>query len=160
VGYEVVAGEGKGLVLVLRYRIRRAVWFGLQLPWSPGAEGEYELRIRLGVTRTPRGQPRWWARCPLAVGGRACGRRVLHLYLPSGARYFGCRACHRLTYQACPESHKRRSEWEEVLRSLPLGGPRARPRMNRSLELEDSTPEAVPPPICGRPDAPGTIPCG
>jgi hypothetical protein len=36
----------------------------------------------------------------------AAGRRVGKLYLPPGARYFGCRLCYDLTYTSCQESHK------------------------------------------------------
>jgi hypothetical protein len=37
---------------------------------------------------------------PLARDGTACHRRVRMLYRPWGARYFGCRACHDLTYRS------------------------------------------------------------
>jgi len=36
-----------------------------------------------------------------------CGRRVAKLYLPRGARYFGCRHCYDLTYLSCQRSDKR-----------------------------------------------------
>jgi hypothetical protein len=49
---------------------------------------------------------RWWIACPLIVNDRVCGRRVGKLYLPPGARYFGCRHCHDLTYTSCQESHR------------------------------------------------------
>jgi hypothetical protein len=47
----------------------------------------------------------WWFRCPLVVAGVPCRGRCRKLYLPPGARYFGCRRCHQLTYTSCRESH-------------------------------------------------------
>ena len=64
-----------------------------------GAE-EVSEPIPLETTPVHFGGVRWWGRCPLVINGRPCGRRVLKLYLPPGARYFGCRACHRLTYRS------------------------------------------------------------
>jgi hypothetical protein len=60
------------------------------------------------VTSTvPRfGGLRWWFVCPLAVNGRDCGRRVGKLYLPDGARYFGCRRCHDLVYRSSQQARK------------------------------------------------------
>ncbi len=54
----------------------------------------------------PIGGNGWWFRCPLVANDRPCGRQVRKLYLPPGARYFGCRYCHDLTYESCQESHK------------------------------------------------------
>lgn len=36
-----------------------------------------------------------------------CQRRVRKLYLPPGAKYFGCRTCYKLTYQSVQEHDKR-----------------------------------------------------
>lgn len=54
------------------------------------------------VTSTPcnYGGKRWWFLCPLAANSYACHRRVRIVYLPPGANYFGCRECHRLTYES------------------------------------------------------------
>ena len=65
-----------------------------------------DCRIKIVATPLPWGGPRWWFICPLTVSGRYCGRRVGKLYLPNGARYFGCRRCYDLTYTSCQESHK------------------------------------------------------
>lgn len=43
--------------------------------------------VPLDATGTRAGGRRWWLACPLAAGGRACGRRAAHLYLRRG--YFG-----------------------------------------------------------------------
>lgn len=95
VGYELVAvGDGK-LTLRLRYRqaaVRPDV-IVLGVPLERGA--------------MPRGARRWWGRCPLGTAGRPCRRRVGTLYLPPGAAYFGCRACHRLTYRSRQEHDPR-----------------------------------------------------
>jgi hypothetical protein len=39
--------------------------------------------------------------CPLITNGEAGGARVKKLYLPPGARHFGCRGCYHLTYTSC-----------------------------------------------------------
>lgn len=67
---------------------------------------EVEIPIRMDSTPTQFGGKRWWFICPLAVNGKACDRRVRKLYVPSGAKYFGCRKCHDLTYQSCQEAHQ------------------------------------------------------
>jgi len=62
--------------------------------------------IRLQITPTQFGGERWWFSCPLIKGGVTCDRRIDKIHLPPGARYFGCRKCHNLTYQSCQESHR------------------------------------------------------
>lgn len=42
------------------------------------------------------GGVRWWYLCPLSN----CLKRCRILYLPYGAEYFGCRKCHKLTYES------------------------------------------------------------
>lgn len=41
------------------------------------------------------------------VNGVVCHRRVRKLFLPPGAKYFGCRACYDLTYESA-QSHDAR----------------------------------------------------
>ena len=53
---------------------------------------------------------------PMRLGGRRAGK----LYLPSVARYFGCRRCYDLTYRSCQESHKFDTMWAELGRHLRL----------------------------------------
>jgi hypothetical protein len=82
----------------------------LQLSYSRSAEGQQETldyAVDLTTTEPPFGGLRWWFVCPLTVNGRPCNRRVGKLYLPPGARYFGCRHCHRLTYTSSQEHDKR-----------------------------------------------------
>jgi hypothetical protein len=93
-GYVVCPGSAGGLVLTLRYRITRT--------------GEsVDLPVRLETTKPHFGGVRWWGRCPLIVNEVPCRRRVLKLYLPPGARYYGCRHCYRLTYRSAQEHDKR-----------------------------------------------------
>jgi hypothetical protein len=92
-GFAVGAGGETGLVLYLHYTLTKT--------------GEkVELLIPLETTRHLRGAVRWWGLCPLAPGGRPCGRRIGKLYLPPWGRYFGCRLCHNLTYTSCRESRR------------------------------------------------------
>jgi hypothetical protein len=96
IGYAVRPRAG-GLLLVLSYRWSRA----------DGQGQPVELPIPLETTRPRFGGLRWWGRCPLAVNGVACRRRVAKLYLPPEERYFGCRTCHRLTYHSAQTHDKR-----------------------------------------------------
>ena len=86
--------------------------------------------VLLDITIPYFGGRRWWFRCPnhghdVDAGvedhvhdGDACDRRVRILYRPPGAARFGCRLCHRLTYQSRQE-HRLRVY--EHLRALDLG---------------------------------------
>jgi len=85
-----------------------APWFRL-LYRSRVGNGEPEsmsYRVELETTALPWGGVRWWFRCPLSVNGVPCGRRVAKIHLPPGARHFGCRRCHDLTYESSQESHR------------------------------------------------------
>jgi len=61
--------------------------------------------VELTTSPLPWGGVRYWFVCPLVNDGRPCGRRVGALYLPPGGRYFGCRHCYELTYEAAQEAH-------------------------------------------------------
>lgn len=91
IGYRVEQSQGDRLWLLLDY-----VW--------GEAKEHVVIPVALETTRPHFGGVRWWGRCPLAVGGVACNRRVRKLYLRG--RYFGCRRCHALTYKSCQESHQ------------------------------------------------------
>src|SRR5262249_14602412 len=71
-----------------------------------GATQALDYAVRLSTTRLGGGGLRWWFHCLLGGENSSCGRRVGKLYLPPGGRYFGCRTCHRLTYQSSQQSHK------------------------------------------------------
>ncbi len=92
-----------------------AAWLRLSSKLSRTGE-EVNYTIDLTSTSPHFGGIRWWFLCPLAVNGRPCHRRVGKLYLPPGARYFGCRTCHRLTYRSAQEHDKR----VDALVRLPL----------------------------------------
>lgn len=79
-------------MLILRYR------------WQD--REDIQLPVRFDVTPTQFGGERPWFICPLVVREVPCGRRCTKLYLPPGARYFGCRRCHDLTYASSQEAHQ------------------------------------------------------
>lgn len=91
IGYYVTGGEDSRAIK-LHYR------------W--GDKEDISIPVRLTTTPTQFGGPRWWFICPLIVGGRVCERRAGKLHLPPGAKYFGCRKCHNLTYRSSQESHR------------------------------------------------------
>ena len=91
VGYRVTWDDG-GPTFILTYR------------W--GEQEDVRIPIRLQTTPTQFGGERWWFTCPLIVDGVECDRRVGKLHLPPGARYFGCRTCHNLTYRSSQEAHQ------------------------------------------------------
>ena len=76
----------------------------LQYRWNDSED--VLIPVRLQTTATQFGGQRWSLACRLIVDGVACNRRVGKLYLPPGARYFGCRTCHRLTYRSCHQAHQ------------------------------------------------------
>ncbi len=67
---------------------------------------DVNIPIRLESPPTQFNGRRWWFVCPLIVHGVACTRRVAKLYLAPGAKYFGCRTCHNLTYRSSQEAHQ------------------------------------------------------
>jgi hypothetical protein len=91
IGYHVTGSDDQPII-TLRYRWRR--------------REDVKIPVRLEATPTQFGGRRWWFICPLIVRGIACRRRAGKLYLPPGAKYFGCRKCHDLTYRSCQEAHR------------------------------------------------------
>ena len=91
VGYFVEWDESGPLVTLL-YRFRNKI--------------DVETQIRFQATHPKLGGRRWWFTCPLIFRGVPCNRRVGKIYLPPGARYFGCRLCHNLTYTSSQEAHQ------------------------------------------------------
>jgi hypothetical protein len=92
-----------------------------------------ECLVPLTTTVPHFGGLRWWFRCPLAVNGHPCNRRVGKLYLPPGRRYFGCRRCHDLTDTA-RQTHDRRVD---LLRKDPEALRRP------AEELENASPDRL-----------------
>jgi hypothetical protein len=93
VGYQLNTHDPSNLWLRLHYTITRT-----------GEKLDYKLGLT--CTTTPWCARRWFFICLEVVNEQPCGRRVGKLYLPPGARKFGCRHCHELTYKSCQESHK------------------------------------------------------
>jgi hypothetical protein len=97
IGYELVRLAGGGLAVRLGYR------------WIHPLSGSRDviLDVPLEAAPLPRGGVRWWGRCPLALAGVPCGRRVGKLYLAPGCPDFACRRCHRLAYRSSQEHDPR-----------------------------------------------------
>lgn len=103
IGYVVTWGDWP--IITLRYRTSN--------------QEDVRTLVVLQTTPTRFGRGRWWFTCPLIVDDVACQRRVGRLHLPPGAKYFGCRTCHQLTYRSCQEAHK--AERMAALLSTELG---------------------------------------
>lgn len=67
---------------------------------SPDGPDKMQYQVDLTPTSCYFGGERFWFRCPLVVNGIPCKRRVGKLYLPPGAKYFGCRHCYDLSYRS------------------------------------------------------------
>jgi hypothetical protein len=80
-------------------------WPTVHLHYRWGDKEDVNIAVRLTTTPTF-GRPRFWFVCPMIVRGVTCNRRGGKLYLPPGAKYFGCRKCHHLTYRSCQEAHQ------------------------------------------------------
>jgi hypothetical protein len=92
------------------------LWYSWTNP-ATRAKESIDYRVTLTTTRPRFGGVRWWFLCPLSVYGRPCGRRVAKLYFAPGARYFGCRHCHDLSYSSRHESRRFDSLYRRLARS-------------------------------------------
>jgi hypothetical protein len=111
VAYRVEAAPaGGGLVLRLTYRKPPA---GLLAARRKPSNEVVDLAVPLEAMPMRFGGVRWWARCPLPVDGRPCGRRVAKLYQPPWDPQFGCRVCHRLTYASVQARRTRVETWRK-----------------------------------------------
>ncbi len=72
-----------------------------------GEKAQLDYSVEITSTRCHFGGRRFWFHCPIVKDGTPCHRRVGKLYLPPGARYFGCRICYDLTYESCQEHNGR-----------------------------------------------------
>ena len=104
-GQEVLASIGYRLEAITGSRW--ALRFNYTSLEPTGEKTNHEYSVPLDCTPCHFGGVRWWFICSLVVEGAHCGRRVRKLYLPPGARYFGCRTCHNLTYKSAQEHDKR-----------------------------------------------------
>ena len=62
------------------------------------SQGDYSSQQSVRITWPPK-QRRWFL-CPLSRDDGTCNRRANTLYLPRGGLAFGCRHCHKLTYES------------------------------------------------------------
>lgn len=79
-------------------------------------KADYDYKISLDTTACNYGGYRYWFICPLVKNGQACGRRAGVVYLPDGAKYFGCRKCYDLTYGSCNEGNSKYSIFGKYFR--------------------------------------------
>lgn len=98
--------NGKELASIL-YRVELGANgpFGLRFMYTitdkdTGEKKDYNYVIPVVATSCNYGGKRWWYACPLVVNGHSCQRRCRIIYMPPDAEYFGCRECHRLTYES------------------------------------------------------------
>jgi hypothetical protein len=92
VGYKVIPScENQPSSVLLRYALRNSQT-QIQKPLA--------YFIATNTTPCNFGQRRYWFLCPLVRDGVPCQKRVRILYLPPGARYFGCRHCYTLSYES------------------------------------------------------------
>lgn len=74
---------------------------------------DFNYKIFLESKPCQLGGHRYFFFCPLVTNGEYCRKEVLKLYMPNGAKYFACRHCHKLTYEA-RQDHKHRFEhWQK-----------------------------------------------
>jgi len=130
-GYWVGRSESQGWVALIDPEVASAHPPKVRVP---------ECIIHLTRTKPHLGGTRFWFRCPMQHDGKECGRRVRKLFLPPGARTFGCRTCYYLTFESAqthdPRTYKLAQDlgaMEAALRS----GDRRRGRLGaRALLLQ------------------------
>jgi len=97
IGYSIEIGENENSI-ILRYTQTDR--------WS-GEKSDLDYKIQLVSTPCNYGGKRYWFICPLSKNGKYCGRRVGVLYLIG--KYYGCRHCGNIAYQAQSEGKRFRS---------------------------------------------------
>jgi hypothetical protein len=88
--------------------------------------------IRLVWTSPRYGGRRWWFLCPVDIRQQRPPRRAAKLYLPPGARHFGSRQAHGLTYQSCRESRHFSGLWRRIGERMGVDPSLARRAFKRS----------------------------
>ena len=101
--------------------------------WT-GEKESMDYRVELATTPCNYGGKRYWFICPLSKNGQYCGRRVGVLF--SIGKWFGCRHCGEIAYQAQFEGGKFRvgsvcepdvdRAWDEIKRQYYNGKPTRR----------------------------------
>jgi hypothetical protein len=107
IGYKVEIDADNHSSLILRYVLSKN-----------GIRSRFPLQYAVRTTTVPcrYGGRRYFLNCPLVRNGVPCLKRVRKLFLPPGARFFGCRACYRLAYES---SQTHSSRLDHLLR-LPI----------------------------------------
>lgn len=107
VAYNVIYADSLPCALRFQYSIS-----------SQSQENRENLDYLIKVISTPchLGGIRWWFFCPLVVNGKLCERRCRILYLPRGEKYWGCRECHKLSYES--RQNHRSKFYEELVKPL------------------------------------------
>lgn len=82
-----------------------------------GQKEHFDYKVPIVTTKCNFGGVRYWFLCSLSGDGMSCGRRVGKLYMPSGGKYFGCRHCYQLSYDARNEGKGRFFAFRLVLDS-------------------------------------------
>lgn len=136
--YRWLGAEGEEIFRAAIIVSKRCSVVGLRYSLAGPAHFQEPLNylVEITATRCNLGGSRWWFHCPLVKRGIACKSRVRLLFLPPGACYFGCRACHDLTYESSQTHHSRvdallRLSPTEILRFL------------ARLDLRSRLPEAI-----------------
>jgi hypothetical protein len=97
ISYSVLTGLGGELCLQFSYAYTA----------SGSTNTEYlKYQVELAAVKCHFGGKRYWFICPLERNGHPCRRRAGKLYIPPGAKYFGCRHCYDLTYRSQKEHNK------------------------------------------------------
>lgn len=97
IGYTLVKNSDEADYVRLQY--------GQTDRWS-GEKNDMDYRVPLVTTPCNYGGKRYWFKCCLSKNGVYCGRRVGVLY--QIGKYWGCRHCGNVAYNAQAESKKHR----------------------------------------------------
>jgi hypothetical protein len=98
----------------------------IRLQYTVQQTGErLDYAVGLQSTHPHRGGLRWWFICPCSIDGVPCRQRVAKLYLPPGAKFYGCRHCHNLTYTSRRENMPNRVLLKAQSIRRRLGGTRS-----------------------------------
>ena len=109
----------------LRWSIRYELNLGARVVEISYRHSKGTYPVDLLCTQPPLGGTRWWFACPLWRNGTHCGARVQKLYLPPGARQFGCRTCYHLIYYSRRQNAEQRALNKAQDIRVMLGGTRS-----------------------------------
>lgn len=136
-----------GTVAALGYWVGRSPTEGWVVLIDPEVASAHSPKVRvpeciIHLTRTKPhlGGTRFWFKCPITQSGKECGRRVRKLFLPPGARIFGCRTCYYLTFESAqkhdPRTYKLAQDLSAIDAALHSGDRRRGLLAARALLLQ------------------------